>query len=176
MGNLNQTFAVRLPRRDKSLTSGTLFLRLSIIMLPCRQRCSSYLSLSPCCLTHPLELDSFSSFLVPAPSDVVGVSDCGLRSSRLLFHPVLGSLVVLTGEPHYGCLSILHGPTASIYAVTRHWLLLWVASFLFDAGYSYFSVANLTQAATGKYWSQAPYSFPNYTAAFRIFFLTPGGG
>jgi len=62
------------------------------------------------------------------------------------------------------------------YAVTRHWLLLWVASFLFDAGlHSYFSVANLTQAATGKYWSQAPYSFPNYTAAFRIFFLTPGG-
>ena len=105
-------------------------------MLPCRQRCSSYLSLSPCCLTHPLELDSFSSFSVPAPSGVVGVSDCGLCSSRLLIHPVLGSLVVLTGEPHYGCLSILHGPTASICAVTRHWLLLWVASFLFLGGSS----------------------------------------
>ena len=64
LGNLNQTFVIRLPRRDESLTSETLFLRLSIIMLPCRQRCSSYLSLSPCCLTHPLELDSFSSFSV----------------------------------------------------------------------------------------------------------------
>ena len=35
--NLNQTFAIQLPRWDESLTSGTLFLRLSIIMLPCRQ-------------------------------------------------------------------------------------------------------------------------------------------
>ena len=37
-------------------------------------------SLSPSWLTHPLELDSFSSFLVPAPSGMVGVSiaDCAL--------------------------------------------------------------------------------------------------
>jgi len=45
-------------------------------------------------------------------------------------------------------------------------------SFFWAGRHSYFSVANLTQAATGKYWSQAPYSFPNFTAAFRIF-LTP---
>lgn len=33
--------AIQLPRRDESLTSSTLFLQLSIMLLPCRQRCSS---------------------------------------------------------------------------------------------------------------------------------------
>lgn len=40
-GKTQPDISIRLPRRDESLTSGTLFLRLSIIMLPCRQRCSS---------------------------------------------------------------------------------------------------------------------------------------
>lgn len=103
-GKTQPDISIRLPRRDESLTSGTLFLRLSIMMLHCRQRCSSYLSLSTSWLTHPLELDSFSSFSVPAPSGMVDVSDCGQRSSRLLILPVLGSLEVLMGKPHYGCL------------------------------------------------------------------------
>ena len=142
------------------------------MLLPCRQRCSSYLSLSPCCLTHPLELDSFSSFSVPAPSGVVGVSDCGLCSSRLLIHPVLGSLVVLTGEPHYGCLSILHGPTASICAVTRHWLLLWVASFFFDAGlHSYFSFAKVAQASFVKYQSHGSLFLLKFSSSLPHFLL-----
>ena len=61
-----------------------------------------HLSLSPSWLTHPLELDSFSSFSDPAPSGMVDVPDSGLCSSLLLILPVLGSLVVLTGKPHYG--------------------------------------------------------------------------
>ena len=56
-----------------------------------------HLSLSPSWLTHPLELDSFSSFSDPAPSGMVDVPDSGLCSSLLLILPVLGSLVVLTG-------------------------------------------------------------------------------
>ena len=66
-------------------------------------------SLSPSWLTHPLELDSFSSFSVPAPSGMVGVPDSGLCSSLLLILPVLGSFVVLTGKPHYGCLVFFMG-------------------------------------------------------------------
>jgi len=53
---------------------------------------------------------------------------------------------------------------------------------IFKAGFAYFSVANLTQAVYGKYLSAAFVEFrgiissENYPAAFRIFFLTPGGG
>ena len=136
MEKLNQTFAVRLPRRDESLTSGTLFLRLSIMMLPSRQRCSSpFVTLT---LTVDSSFGTWQLFFFLCSSAVRhgGRFDSGLRSSSLLVRPVLGSLVVLTGKPHYGCLSILHGPTASIYAVIRHWLLLWVASFLFLGGSS----------------------------------------
>lgn len=41
LGKTQPDIAIQLPRRDESLTFGTLFLRLSIIVLPCRQRCSS---------------------------------------------------------------------------------------------------------------------------------------
>jgi hypothetical protein len=40
----------------------------------------------------------------------------------------------------------------------------------------YFSFAKLAQAVSGKYQSHTPYYRTNFMAAFRIFFLTPGGG
>ncbi len=44
-GKTQPDISIQLPRRDESLTSGTLFLRLSIIMLPCRQCCYSPITL-----------------------------------------------------------------------------------------------------------------------------------
>jgi len=71
------------------------------------------------------------------------------------------------------CRHIVHASKAMIPVI----IAVMVASFLFDAGlHSYFSFANVVQASFAKYQSQAPYPFTNCTAAFRIFFLTPGSG
>lgn len=114
LGKTQPDISIRLPRRDESLTSGTLFLRLSIIMLPCRQRCSSPI------VTLAFMVDSsfgtWQLFFFLRSSAVRHGGRFRLRT--VLFHVAVSSCPWFIDRTDWGTSlrmpGVLHGPTASI--------------------------------------------------------------
>ena len=117
------------------------------------------------------------SFSCPAPSGFVSVPDSGLRSSfwaSLLFPPYPNWYMMV--ENHQRCyLLFWHCPC---FCLRRgHLLPSWVASFLFMAGAALFFLCKVSASGVRQVLvTMVPDSFRNLSAAFRIFFLTPGGG
>lgn len=62
--------------------------------------------------------------------------------------------------------------TYGIHYAKRHWLLLWVASFLFDAGlHSYFFFAKVAQASIVKYQSHGSLFLLKFSSSLPHFLL-----
>ena len=102
-----------------------------------------------------------------------------LRTALILLDIVaLSSLSIwhmIVGNHQRRCLLFWHCPCFCIR--WGHWLPSWVASFLFMAGVALFFLCKVSASGVRQVLvTMVPDSFRNLSAAFRIFFLTPGGG
>ena len=137
-----------------------------------------HLCLSPCFwLYHPFVILWPFSFSSPEPSGFVSFPDSGLRSSfwaSLLFPPYPNWYMMVENHQrryllfwHCPCFCLRRG----------HLLPSCVASFLFMAGVALFFLCKVSASGVQQVLvTMVPDSFRNLSAAFRIFFLTPGGG
>ena len=128
-------------------------------------------SLSPSWLTHPLELDSFSSFSVPAPSGMVGVSiaDCALPGCWFILSLVHWSYWRgnLTTDAWVFFMVLLHPLCCDTSLVVVMGCL-----FPFDAGlHSYFSFAKVAQASFVKYQSHGSLFLLKFFSSLPHFLL-----